>query len=177
VATVVAPPQVRFTETTEEDLYARKRKKLVIRHSSNDRIVALLEVLSPGNKAGRHALRSFVRKAAGALRKGIHLFVADLHPPTPRDPQGIHPAIWSEFADSTFTPPADKPLTLASYAVDGPVKRAFVESVAVGDALPAMPLYLTPEGYVLVPLDATYRTAFDAVPRRWRDVLDSSHSR
>jgi hypothetical protein len=37
-----------------------------------------------------------------------------------------------------------------------------------------MPLYLEPGGYVLVPLEATYQAAFDAVPRRWRRVLDAS---
>ena len=46
-------------------------------------------------------------------------------------------------------------------------------TVAVGDALPDMPLYLTPEFYVNVPLEATYRTAFDAVPRLYRDVLEA----
>src|SRR5690242_14462834 len=51
IATAPAPPKVRFTEETEEDLYARKRRSLVIRHSSEDRVVALLEILSPGNKA------------------------------------------------------------------------------------------------------------------------------
>ena len=35
-----------------------------------------------------------------------------------------------------------------------------------------MPLYLTPEFYVNVPLETTYRAAYDAVPRRWRDVLE-----
>jgi hypothetical protein len=42
----------------------------------------------------------------------------------------------------------------------------------VGDVLPDMPLYLTPAFYVNVPLEMTYCTAYDAVPRRWRDVLD-----
>jgi hypothetical protein len=46
-------------------------------------------------------------------------------------------------------------------------------TVAVGDALLDMPLYLTPEFYVNVPLEATYRTAFDAVPRLYRDVLEA----
>jgi hypothetical protein len=128
LAVAPAPPKVRFTEETEEDAYAHKRRRLVIRHSSDDRVVALLEILSPGNKASRDAIRSFVEKAAGALRQGIHLLVIDLHPRTPRDPDG--------------------------------------------DMLPDMPLYLTPELYVNVPLEATYRTAYDAVPRRWRDVLE-----
>ena len=77
--------------------YVLKRRTLVIRHVSGDRIVALLELVSPGNKAARFALRSFVDKAVEALFRGYHLLIVDLFPPTPRDPQGIHGAIWAEF--------------------------------------------------------------------------------
>src|SRR5205085_12186105 len=34
---------------TQRDSYARLQRTLVIRHTSNDRIVAMIEVLSPGN--------------------------------------------------------------------------------------------------------------------------------
>jgi hypothetical protein len=34
-----------------------------------------------------------------------------------------------------------------------------------------MPLFLTPEFYVNVPLEATYQAAWEAVPVFWRDVL------
>ena len=44
-----APPKVRLTVSTEMDRYALKTRSLVIRHSSDNRIVALLEILSPGN--------------------------------------------------------------------------------------------------------------------------------
>ena len=170
VAVAVAP-RVDLTDMTEEDLYVLRRRSLVIRHGSEDRIVALVEILSPGNKGSRHALRSFLDKAAGALRAGIHLLLVDLHPPTPRDPQGIHLALWSEFTDRDFALPPDRPLTLAAYT-GGAVKKAYVTFVAAGDTLPDMPLFLTPEVHVPVPLEATYRTAFDAVPRRWRDLLE-----
>src|SRR4051794_16077790 len=73
VAVALAPPRVRFTATAEVDLYALKRRTVTIRHSSEDRVVALVEVLSPGNKASRHAIRSFVDKAVSALARGIHL--------------------------------------------------------------------------------------------------------
>ncbi len=43
--------------------------------------------------------------------------------------------------------------------------------LAVGDVLPDMPLFFEPERYIPVPLEQTYRAAFDAVPKRWRDVL------
>lgn len=171
IAVASAAPQVRFTAQFELDQYVAKRRTLVIRHSSGDRIVALLEILSPGNKASRHALRSFVDKAYAALMEGYHLLLVDLFPPGPRDPQGIHAVLWSEFEDTGFTLPPDKPLTLAAYS-SGEPKTCYVEPVAVGDVLPDMPLFLTPDHYVLVPLEATYRTAWEAVPRRWREVLE-----
>jgi hypothetical protein len=49
--------------------------------------------------------------------------------------------------------------------------EVFVEPVAVGDALPEMPLFLTPEVYVSVPLEATYQAALDGMPAYWREVL------
>lgn len=170
-ALATAAPRVRFTAVAEMDEYVRKQRALVIRHGSDDRIVALVEIVSPGNKASRHALRSFVGKAVEALYQGYHLLVLDLHPPGPRDPQGIHGAIWAEVSDEPFAAPRDKPFTLAAYSA-GPVKRAYVEPVAVGDPLADMPLFLEPEAYVEVPLEATYQDAYRGVPRRWRQVLE-----
>jgi hypothetical protein len=112
----VAPPKVRFTASTEVDEYAWKQKQLVIRHSSDDRIIALIEILSPGNKASRHGLRSFVEKATTALHLGYHLLRIDLHAPGPRDPQGIHGAIWDELCDDSYVNPAGKLLTLVAYS-------------------------------------------------------------
>jgi hypothetical protein len=170
VAVAVAPPRVRFTASLEIDVYAAKRDTLVIRHRSSDQIVALLEILSPGNKSSRHGLRSFLEKACAALKAGYHLLLVDLFPPGPRDPQGIHGAFWSEFEESGFALPPDKPLTLAAYSA-GSVKTCYVEPVAVGDLLPDMPLFLDPDYYVPVPLEATYKVAWEAMPQRWRDVL------
>ncbi len=50
--------------------------------------------------------------------------------------------------------------------------RAFVEPVAVGDVLPEMPLFLKPGGHVPVALESTYQSAWEAVPRRWRSVIE-----
>lgn len=170
VSVAVAPPPVRFTAKAEIDQYADKSRAVVIRHSSGDRIIALLEILSPGNKSSRHGLRSFVAKAYAALKAGYHLLLVDLFPPGPRDPQGIHGALWAEFVEDGFMLPPDKPLTLAAYSA-GEVKTAYVEPVAVGAMLPDMPLFLTPEVYVPVPLEATYGAAWGAMPRRWRNEL------
>jgi hypothetical protein len=167
-----SPPKPRLVAETEMDDYMLKRRTLVIRHTSGDRIVALLEIVSPGSKAARNAMRSFVEKAVEALYRGYHLLVVDLFPPGRRDPHGIHAAIWSELTDTEYEPPADEPLTLAAYSA-GPKKQAYVETTAVGHALIDMPLFLEPEIYVNVPLEATYQAAYGGVPRRWRVVLEA----
>ena len=114
-----------------------------------------------------------MQKAVELLDAGVHLLVIDLFPPGPRDPQGSHAVVWSEIVDDGFRLPPDQPLTLVAYAA-GLVKKAYIEPVAVGDALPDMPVFLEPDIYVPVPLEATYRAAFDAVPRRWREELEKA---
>lgn len=173
VAVAIAPPRMRMTAEAEMDDYVLKRRTIVIRHASGDRIVALLEIVSPGNKSARRALGSFVEKAVEALWRGYHLLVIDLFPPGPRDPQGIHAAIWGEICDDSFALPPGEPLTLVAYAAGTP-KKAYIEPTAVGRELIDMPLFLTSDLYVNVPLEATYRAAYRGVPRRWRDVLETS---
>ena len=45
------------------------------------------------------------------LKNGVHVLVVDLFPPSPRDPQGIHKAIWDEIDPQPFELPKDKPMT------------------------------------------------------------------
>jgi hypothetical protein len=151
--------------------YVLKRRTIIIRHNSGDRIVALVEIVSPGNKSARHAINSFVEKAQEALFRGYHLLIVDLFPPGPRDPDGIHGAIWSGLSDAPFTLPPGESLTLVAYSA-GERKKAYIEPTAVGQALIDMPLFLTPDRYVNVPLEATYEAAYRGVPRKWKAVLE-----
>jgi len=163
-------PQTRFTAETEGEFYRRKKSAIAVRHVTGDRIVAMIEIVSPGTKSHRHAFQSFVDKACELLEYRIHLLIVDPFPPGPRDPRGIHAAIWEEIEEGTFQPPVEQPLTLVAYECDL-TTRAYIEPFAVGQALPDMPLFLIPNGCIMVPLEATYATAFDVMPRRWRKVL------
>jgi len=171
ITVALAPPKVHFVASLEMNAYIAKHRKLVIRHSSDDRIIALLEIVSPGNKASQDEFNAFVQKAAEVLAQGYHLLLIDLFPPGPRDPKGIHGALWAYLGDESYTPPPEKPLTLAAYAA-GLMKTAYVEPFAVGDPLTPMPLFLTPDIYVNVPLEETYKAAYRGVPRRWKAVLE-----
>jgi hypothetical protein len=168
---LVAAPPLAMTAETDLEFYRRKQNAVAVRHVSGDRIVAMVEVVSPGNKSGNRVLRAFVDKAATLLEQQVHLLILDLHPPGPRDPQGIHGAIWEEIAGQPYAATRDKPLTLAAYESDLSV-RAFVHHLAVGEPLIEMPLFLRPRAHVPVPLELTYQTAFAALPRRWQAVLE-----
>jgi hypothetical protein len=167
------PPAVHARTTIARDTYARLQRTVVIRHTSDDRIVAMIEILSPGNKSSRHALRSFLDKAVAALDNGIHLLLVDVYPPGPRDPNGIHGAILNEIGTQDYVLGGDRALTAVAYS-GGAVVEAFVAHFAVGESIPQMPLFLTRENYVQVPLDAAYMAAWEDVPAQYQHVLRSS---
>ncbi|HET6246770.1 MAG TPA: DUF4058 family protein [Tepidisphaeraceae bacterium] len=171
VALAAAPaPSARVIRKLEPINYARRADRVVIRHGRG-KVVAIIEIVSPGNKSSQHAIRSFVEKAADILTQGIHLVVVDVFPPTPRDPQGLHKAIWDQFEDEPFDFLPDKPLTVASY-VGGDMPTAYVESVGVGDRLPAIPLFLTEFDHVPCPLDPTYEQAWAVFPAMLKEIIE-----
>jgi hypothetical protein len=169
VVTAVAP-QTRHVVRAQQTVLAARANRVAIHHPLG-RVVCVIEIVSPGNKGSRNALRSFVEKFVALLRQGIHLLVVDLFPPSVRDPQGIHRAIWDEIEESEFELLPELPLTLAAYVADVPI-TAYVEPVGVGALLPDMPAYLDVDSYVPVPLEATYRTAWNNCPARMRDAVE-----
>lgn len=165
-------PRARIIQEAEMDRYASKANRIVVKHARGQ-VIALIEIVSPGNKGSWHALRAFVEKMSALMDQGIHLLVVDLFPPSLRDPQGIHKAIWQEVTDEPFELPADKNLTTVAYSAGG-VKTAYVEPIAVGDILPDMPLFLDPGLHVPVALEATYQATWNVFPEELRELLSPS---
>jgi hypothetical protein len=170
VTVAVRAPRTRLTKRAEADSYLRKASHIAVRHR-HGQVVAVIEIISPGNKGSQAEFRALVEKSAELIRQGVHLLVIDLFPPGKRDPQGIHKAIWDQFAEEDLALPPGKPLTLASYDA-GPDYVAYVEFVGVGDELPEMPLFLKPETYVPTPLEATYQAAWSVFPTPLKGLLD-----
>jgi hypothetical protein len=172
-AVAEAPPKVRRRQTIAPAALARRRS-LAIRHISGHRLVALLETVSPVNKDRSRHVEDFAAKVVAALDAGVHVVVVDPFPPGPWDPQGLHGIIRQrlEQSDEPYDLPTDEPLTLASY-VAGPQVEIYLEHLAVGASLVEMPLFLRPDRYINVPLEATYLEAYRGVPAFWRNVLES----
>ncbi|HYV34190.1 MAG TPA: DUF4058 family protein [Gemmataceae bacterium] len=169
------PPKTRVVRQAKAILAARANR-ILVRHRLGE-IVCVMEVVSPGNKSGKAAFQAFVKKTVEFLQQGVHLLVIDLLPPTPRDPQGMHKAIWDEIEEEPFELPPNKPLTLAAYEAGdvtaGIETTAYVETVGVGDILPDMPAYLERGGHIPVPLEATYMAAWATCPADMRELVET----
>jgi hypothetical protein len=170
LAVATAPLRTRVIRQKEAEVYARKANRITVRHRHGN-VVAIIEIVSPGNKGSRAEFRAFVEKAADLIRQDVHLLIIDLFPPGPRDPQRLVKAIWDEFVEEDLDLPSDQPLTLASFDA-GPMRMACFEPLAVGDSLLDMPIFLQPGFYVPAPLEATYQATWDVFPAPLKGLLE-----
>jgi hypothetical protein len=79
-------------------------------------VAALVEIVSPSNKERKAHVRELAQKVVRSLEAGIHVLLLDLLLATEHDPGGLHAAVWRWFDTAGYEPPADRPLTLVSYA-------------------------------------------------------------
>lgn len=165
----------RVMRTGRFNLEPRGQRTLTIRHTSGHRIIALLEIVSPGNLGSTDNLGEFTRKVVEALKLGIHVVVLDVFPPGDHDTAGLHVAI-THRANTDLEEeeplPEDRPLSFLSYAADPPSTTAYQEYRAVGEELPELPLFLSPTRYIPLPLKPTYDTAVAGMASYWRAILE-----
>jgi hypothetical protein len=173
-AVAEAPPRVSRKQTSGSIARSRRRT-LAIRHVSEHRLVALIEIVSAANKDRPQSIADFAGKVVSALDYGVHVLLLDLLPPGLHDPSGLHSAVWQrlEECEQVYDLPAKNALTLASCVASDEVE-VYLEHPSVGDPLTDMPLFLRPDRYVSVPLEATYQEAYRSLPAFWREVLESA---
>jgi hypothetical protein len=171
VVSVLERPGARIIRRANRQIYATIANRVVIRHQLG-RIVAIIEIVSPGNKDTRAALRDFVEKTIQFLQKGVHVLIIDLFPPSAQDPFGIHKAIWDEIMVEDFAFPDAGDRVVASYDA-GEEKIAYVETLGVGDRLPDIPLMLIGDLFVKVPLEESYMTTWELSPEPYRQAIET----
>lgn len=157
------------TAADERAAYARRANRVAVRNRLG-RVVAVVEIVSPGNKDSGNAVKQFVRKTTELIGRGVNLLLVDLLPPGPRDPLGMYKVVWDEVREEPFDLPADQPLVLAA-CTGGSSPTAYVESVGVGDVLPPMPLLLDSGEYVNAPLEESYARTWDKLPREAKGLV------
>ena len=120
------------------------------------RLVAAIEIVSPGNKDRAEHRDAFVSKCHALLQQNVCVVIVD--PVTERSAN-----LYAELADRLG---ANRPLIAAAsiYAVSCRARNfrdryrveAWEHELAVGSPLPTLPLWLTDTLYVPLELEATY---------------------
>src|ERR1700675_1235832 len=82
LALAEAPPRV-LRKQTGGAVARTRRRTLTIRHVSEHRLVAIIEIVSPANKDRPRSVADFAGKIVAALAYGVHAFLIDLFPPGP----------------------------------------------------------------------------------------------
>jgi len=151
--------------------YFNKQRSITLRHVSHDRLVAVIEIVSPGNISSLTVAEEFVHKVLSFLKHDIHVSFVNPFAASNHAAHGLHSKIWENLTgdDETFLT-QDEPFEVVAYEA-GEATEFYVRPFAVGMKVPTMPVFLIPGGHIEVPLEETYNAAFEAVPARWRDVV------
>lgn len=172
---VATAPKTRIRVEPKGDTLLKRANRVAIRHRLGE-VVCIIEIASPGNKASGAAVRSFVGKTLEFLRAGVNVLLVDPFPPGPRDPHSLHKLVWDDIEEAPFDLPSDEPLLLASYRAGddrvGLPPVAFIEPLRAGAELPDMPAWIDPDSYVPVPLERTYRSAWEVCPSDFRSLVE-----
>ncbi len=167
-AVAVAPPRTQHVHRWEADIYAQRANRIAIRHRHGE-VVAVIELISPGNKRSKGEFDLLIRKSADLLKAGVNLLIVDPFPPGRRDPHGVHSAVWGEFGEEPYDPPTRQPLAATGY--DAGECTAYVEPFAVGEPVPDVPLFLRAGYYVACPLESSYQETWRVFPAALKGLL------
>ena len=124
-------------------------------------LVAVIELVSPGNKDRAAERRAFAAKCGGYLSQGVSLIVMDVV-------TNCHANLHNELMRlMEAAPERDFPAGVSLYAVAyRPVRRGeqaeidiWQRRLAVGEPLPTLPLRLTGDQFIAVDFEAAYLEA------------------
>lgn len=143
---VLAPPR----------LEARKERRVSVFSAGDERRVAVIEVVSPGNKDSAARAGMFTSKLLECLAAGLHAVVVDLLPGT-RPAPGFAGELTREMGDASGKVPLEGRCATSFERRQDPVSvRVFHRTLGLGVALPGdLPLFLR-QGFVRLPLEETY---------------------
>ncbi len=153
-------PAVTSTLTVEADLPEQDEYEVRVYDSERDRtLVAAIEIVSPSNKDRVASCKLFVGKVAALLHHGVCVTLVDL---VSVRPANLYAEVLSllDRTDPQLTPNPPPMYAVTLRARKPPKSRALLDAwfypMAVGQPLPTLPIWLTPESHVMLPLETSY---------------------
>lgn len=172
IATAVwAPPRPTLAAPADPPAYDEYEVR-VLDADQPTRLVAAVEIVSPGNKDRPESRRSFVAKCEELLRRGVAVMIVDLV--TSRD-FNLYGELLAMIGQSDPALSPDPPRIYAAacrwHQQVPPDWRegrtwqfeAWAHTLTVGDVLPTLPLWLSADLAVPLELEATYEESCRAL--------------
>jgi hypothetical protein len=159
-APLFQPQEFSPTAVMAAPVCALLAKQINLYDQELSRVVAVIEIISPGNKNAREKVDSLVNKSLDYLSSGIHLLLIDILPATAHVDSFARNIVNALHGPRLVTP---KPLFTASFQAGQPI-ALYLECFTVGDTLPKLPLFLSGRDYVTVNLEQSYAATLDEIP-------------
>jgi hypothetical protein len=160
-ATLAAPKPTWAVETDVPEEYEYEVR--IYNAEEERQLVATIEIVSPANKDRPDNRRAFVGKCAALLRKGVAVSIVDVV--TPRL-ANLHAEVMAFIGHPDPTLGPEPPAIYASSCRWTPnpegtraTLQAWSQPLAVGQPLPALPLWLADDVSVLFDLEGSYEKA------------------
>ncbi len=157
-AQYVASPRVEFRTSSLTESAGEDEFEVLIHDTEGRRSVAAIEIVSPANKGNPEARRAFVRKCLMLLRRGVSVALVDL---VTTYRSNLYADLLAEIgpSDPTLLPTAPfLYATAVRWQLQETSRRieTWTHKLAVGEALPTLPLWLAADLAVPLDLEATY---------------------
>lgn len=162
----IAPPRFAVQQ---------RQRRLSVFSARDERRVAVIEVVSPGNKDSHTKARWFEATLVEYLAAALHALVVDPLPATGPAP-GLAAAVVRELGALATVPAEGRCVTSFERRVDPLEVRVYHRSLTLGQALPDVPLFLEPGVWVDVRLEPSYERALSLLPRHDLKQLEADRS-
>jgi hypothetical protein len=169
VAVADVPPQLGRAIDLASSQQGYAQRRLTVRHVNGDQIIAVIEIVSPGNQDRPASRRRFREKVASLIDAGVHVTVINVFGPRPTAAAPL--AVQCLHEVGIELPEHDGGGPLVQLAVDAVGHKAWLGGTRTGSELPDLPLFLDAGWYVPLPLQDSYDEAFDEFPEQLRGNL------
>jgi hypothetical protein len=168
------PPQ-GIQQHQASRLYEYATSVMVVRDSNFHSVVAAIYISAKQDAKIPYRKRALVESAVGAVTRGIHVVMIELHGDA-RDPSDtIAESVWRELGNSPWERSVEFPFTLVSFHCQEPTE-VYLDQTKAGLSLTAVPLFLSRDTFVPLPLEETYLATWELTPEPIRNLILGTES-
>lgn len=155
------PSEISPTLVIEAPVFTLIGKQISIYDQKNSQIVAVIELVSPGNKDAHEKVDLFVEKSVNYLAAGVHYSLIDILSPTKFVDNFAKKILFAIKGGEILT---EKSLYAAAFQCITPAIQLYYREFEVGENLPEIPIFLTSDYFVLLDLKETYSDTMEDLP-------------